>query len=687
MKKILRWQLPAGASAGRCLIGTLAATAFMNLRQLTTFNHIAIQCHDNPDADAIAAGFGLYTYFKSMGKGVTLFYGGRNAVSKPNLVKMLELLHIPLEHRSAPENWPGLLLTVDCQHGAGNVSPMTAREAAVIDHHIQEGPLPDLHDVRPYLGSCSTLVWSLLREMEFSPDTAVATALFYGLFTDTNGLTEVRHPLDRDLRDTVAVNERILRILRNCNLSLEDLSLASAALNGLRFHEAGRFALVGVPPCDPNILGLVSDLVIQVDAVDLAVVYSGVADGIKYSVRTVTREAKASDVAVWLSADGLGSGGGHAEKAGGHISAHKLAQRHPNLFPSAFFQHRLEEYLAAHDILDCHASNGDLPPVLPAGAALPEIFEKLPLRMSYVPCAEAFPQRSLLHIRMLEGDISLAADADTCLMIGVHGEVYPIARRKFEEFYSPLDGPLEMRFDYPPTVLDRDRGERILLETVARPCQAKGGGRIMALPLIRNLKLFTRWDPNNYVKGDPGDLLVWPEGDPTDLYIVKAAVFPKLYASAMSEGSVPDLTGKDLASAPGSLKVRKKAVVVLVRFAQKPGLAETREGPVPYETGDALITGATGEIWPVRPKHFQKNYAPLIQGKSADGEYVALSNEAWGLQAHEPFSVSLPEGAILRGRPGDWLMQYGPGEYGIVGAELFEDLYETIEHDRPARLK
>ena len=36
----------------------------MRLRELLDYKNIVIQCHDNPDADAIASGFGIYLYLK-----------------------------------------------------------------------------------------------------------------------------------------------------------------------------------------------------------------------------------------------------------------------------------------------------------------------------------------------------------------------------------------------------------------------------------------------------------------------------------------------------------------------------------------------------------------------------------------------------------------------------------------------
>lgn len=40
----------------------------MKLSDLLTHDTIAIQCHNIPDADFLASGFGLYRYFEAAGK-------------------------------------------------------------------------------------------------------------------------------------------------------------------------------------------------------------------------------------------------------------------------------------------------------------------------------------------------------------------------------------------------------------------------------------------------------------------------------------------------------------------------------------------------------------------------------------------------------------------------------------------
>ena len=106
----------------------------MRLRDLLNYDNIVIQCHDNPDADTIACGFGVYLYLKSKGKEARLVYGGQNVIRKSNLVMMVQELHIPLVHVDYLRK-PELLVMVDCQYRSGNAAVFEADNIAVSDHH------------------------------------------------------------------------------------------------------------------------------------------------------------------------------------------------------------------------------------------------------------------------------------------------------------------------------------------------------------------------------------------------------------------------------------------------------------------------------------------------------------------------------------------------------------------------
>lgn len=301
----------------------------MKLSKLLKYNQIVVQCHDNPDADAIASGYGVYTYLKSHGKDVRLVYGGRNIIRKSNLVMMIKELDIPIENvrHTSCEEPAELLVTVDCQYGEGNVTLYPAQNVAVIDHHRVSKPLPKMHEVESHLGACSTLVWNMLKDEGIDPNENenLATALYYGLYTDTGNLEEIYHEKDMELRDNAKVRSGLITKLRNANISIEELEIAGAALLRCDYNEQYRFAVVKAGPCDPNVLGLISDMVLEVDAIDVCVVFSVLTNGVKLSVRSCDENIKANELAAKLCM-GIGSGGGHQVKAGGTIQMDLLTK-------------------------------------------------------------------------------------------------------------------------------------------------------------------------------------------------------------------------------------------------------------------------------------------------------------------------------------------------------------------------
>ncbi|MBR6849348.1 MAG: DHH family phosphoesterase, partial [Lachnospiraceae bacterium] len=139
----------------------------MKLSELLVFNDIVIQCHDNPDADALASGYALYLFFKRAGKETEFIYRGLNKVGKSNLMIMLSELEIPVKYMPEFDRVPELLVTVDCQYGQRNVTTTDAKNIAIIDHHQVTVDLPKLSEVRSNIGSCATVVWDMMREEGF----------------------------------------------------------------------------------------------------------------------------------------------------------------------------------------------------------------------------------------------------------------------------------------------------------------------------------------------------------------------------------------------------------------------------------------------------------------------------------------------------------------------------------------
>lgn len=137
----------------------------------------------------------------------------------------------------------------------------------------------------------------------------------------------------------------------------------------------------------------------------------------------------------------------------------------------------------------------------------------------------------------------------------------------------------------------------------------------------------------------------------------------------------------DLRLDPAAHRARKRPGALTVEFAQQGGTLSTREGPVKYASGDALMTGSAGERWPVPRAEFDASYepfAPLRPGKP--GRYRKRALVVWAKQMCDRFAVSLSNGrGELTGEAGDWLVQYAPNDWGVVGGALFAQTYELLD--------
>ena len=492
----------------------------MNLKKLAENKNIVIQSHDIPDADSIGSGFALQCYLRSLGAEAELVYGGPAEIQKPSLLMMLDALEIEIRHVKELHGDTDMLITVDCQRGAGNVKSFDLPDTAavvVIDHHRPEITEDENTIIRPYLASCATLVWDLLKKEGFNMDGRVKNALYYGLYTDTNGMSELRHPLDRDLAE-IQYDAGFIRKLKNSAITNDELDIIG---NTLRNKEIiGPVVLFRSEPCDANLLGFASDIAQQVVHIDCCVVYCMQPHGMKLSVRSGAREIMASEIAAFLC-DGAGSGGGAVEKAGGFMSLKGIAEVSAGKEPEAYLKQRISDYLSYFDLI--YAGENDID----FGAM--KLYKKLPVSVGYAKSTDIFPKGAKITVRTLEGDIDTATADDIYLMIGILGEVYPIKQERFEASYRVLELPYSPTLDYVPAIISRITGERREIMPFAKACIPTDNKLVRAATLKKPSKVFTAWDTDKYFTGQPGDWLVANEGSYSDCYIVRGDIFAKTY--------------------------------------------------------------------------------------------------------------------------------------------------------------
>ncbi len=492
----------------------------MKLKDLLRFKKVVIQCHDNPDADALASGYALKWFFEKNNKDVRFIYRGRYEVKKSNLLIMIKKLEIPVEYAPfiSDEEDPDLLITVDCQYGEKNVTKTSAKKIATIDHHRKLKDVSDpLININSDLGSCSTLVWKMLKDEGYDPNENkfVATALYYGLYTDTNRLSEVSHPIDRDMLDSLNYNKSIVTEMSNSNISLNELQITGKAILNYEYHESNKYLVIEAEPCDPSILGVISDFALETEGVDVCVAFFVGTYEVKFSVRSCSKEVYANELAAFL-ADGIGGGGGHILKAGGTIKPDLLTKPAKEVI-----NERLALYYDTYLVIYAKDTTLD--------TSRMTRYSKIQQMMGVVKLSDVFPVGTHVNIRTLEGDVDTVIDEEAYLMIGVEGEIYPISEQKVKSSYEFTSFRYTREFEYEPRIKNSSTGEIKFVLPYAKTVRSLGSSIIFAQPLTQPVKLFTAWTEDKYYSGRVGDYIAVRADDEHDIYIINRDIMDKSY--------------------------------------------------------------------------------------------------------------------------------------------------------------
>ena len=284
---------------------------------------VLILTHNNPDPDGIAAGWALSYLFKERFRvGSALVYGGM--ITRAENRTMVRLLNIPIRpvEMVSIHNFTVVAL-VDTQPGTGNNAlPLSINPAIVIDHHSlrKASQKVEFADVRPHYGSCSTMVTEYLIQAGLSIKKKLATALYYGIKSDTQDLgrdaTEADHAAT--IRLYSSVQQRILSQIEYPELSRNYCTLFDQAL-----HDATIWGDVIL--CDlgflvsPDMVPLMADFFLRIAGIRWSFVMGLFDERVIFSLRTTRRNQNAGLTARRL-VRGLGQAGGHDAIAGGQVS-------------------------------------------------------------------------------------------------------------------------------------------------------------------------------------------------------------------------------------------------------------------------------------------------------------------------------------------------------------------------------
>ncbi|WP_196803130.1 DHH family phosphoesterase [Butyrivibrio sp. MC2013] len=563
---------------------------------ITRPGRLVVQCHDDPDPDALASGLLVCRFGEYFNRKIEFIYSGNNPISKSNAIKMVELLGIEIRYVAENElkdQVPAdILLLVDCRTGQKNVKPYPYKEIAVIDHHTIKGEYdaPGLCDIRPQVGSCVAIIWNLVQQCNNSRGMPLGvsdleaypgrhylgTALYYGLFMDTNGFgfgSNLDKRLKNHLEKHQSFDSHIFNKLSRKKYSLDEMfQIAKIETGAIKdtYHvfklpdksdydsiDSGSyypfvrkdlsFLICCGEICSNSVLGQIADDLISADDIDLCVAYAITPAGdLRISVRSHVDYVSAADLAYYITDC---HGGGHSVKAGGTISTKEHPELRDTLAGPAnvrkYLTARIHDYLDIYKIIDTAPLDGTFIDKY-YGNEILNYCKKDNLRLGFVFTADIIRDEGLDHNTHFQLDLKQDwgdnisvhkaemqfiedIDRDKVIMIGIDGRIYPLTMVQFLNSYQPTEEAFYDRECKGPELVSSDTGESYDIIRYAKACYSKKSDPVRAVKThTQAYKLRSGWGRRFYISSRPGDYIVAGQGE-YDIWPVDGELFDKLY--------------------------------------------------------------------------------------------------------------------------------------------------------------
>ena len=282
---------------------------------------LLILTHNNPDPDAIGSAIALrYLLAEGVGLQAQIVYKG--LIGRAENRALIRYLNYPLQriNRSLLETKPRFAL-VDTQPGAGNNAlPRQAKVAIVIDHHSWREATAEagFSDVRPQVGSTATIMVEYLRSAGLEPDPLVATALFYGIKTDTMGLSRGTTSSDMSAICYLLplIDLEALLTIERAEVPLTYFESFATVLQTTRIYKDVVIAYLESMSY-PDLTAEMADFLLRIRGIHWVICLGVYKKSVIISVRTKNRRGAGQMIQQVIS--GKGVAGGHGAMAGGQV--------------------------------------------------------------------------------------------------------------------------------------------------------------------------------------------------------------------------------------------------------------------------------------------------------------------------------------------------------------------------------
>ena len=283
---------------------------------------VGIFSHDNPDPDAIASAYCLqHLLAETVGAASVLGFGGMvGRHENQAMVRNLGLSLVPA--RLLDLSRFGTIALQDAQPGTGNNSlPPDTRVDIVIDHHPlqKETRRARFVDVRPEVGSTSTLLLGYLQAARVAIPARLATALMLGIKSDTRELERAASDLDLQayLQILPLADLGLLARIEHPRISRRYFQSFWDALAKSRVYGDAVVSVLGEVE-NPDLVAEIADFLLPLEEVRYALALGASGGRLYVSLRTQQQQHDSGQI-LRRVLKGLGTAGGHGRMAGGQV--------------------------------------------------------------------------------------------------------------------------------------------------------------------------------------------------------------------------------------------------------------------------------------------------------------------------------------------------------------------------------
>jgi len=284
----------------------------------------------NADPDSIASALALKRFFWRKVKN-TLIYR-INAIKRADNLALIKLLKIDQKHiRKLNNSMITKWAIVDSQpHHDEQFSRY--QYDIIIDHHPLGPKFSGLFvDIKEDYGANSTIMTEYLRAARIKPSPRLATALFYGIKTDTDNF--VRASTSNDINAFRYLyqyaNMNIIKKIDSSEMTKKTLESFRTAMENLIFFKDRAFIHMGRVN-DPDILVIIADFFLKMAEITWSIVSGIYGQKLIVIFRNAGFRLDAGRIAQKLFSEN-GSAGGHKGAARAEIPIHEISQEIDNM--------------------------------------------------------------------------------------------------------------------------------------------------------------------------------------------------------------------------------------------------------------------------------------------------------------------------------------------------------------------